>query len=240
MKLLFCIGMSAAILVMGIESEAVADANNQAVTKDWSKSKCMNFSSNKDIEDSENALKEAHSSKDFKGANALASELMDNKLGCQQRYEIADIGYKSAVALRDFSSAQGFLPVMRKHLKKKGEDVNFFDRLIQWVDENKAAHDADIEVADRDAFAIRDRTLHYVYKDFIDNRNYAGKVPTTLCEVNFAISEYGQPISVEAKCDQNEVQASLIKHIPKMLFAPKIVDGKPVVQERYGLKVRIE
>ncbi len=232
----------ASVLVVGctLMPAALAYDGDGTTGRDWTKSKCMNFRSNKDVSVPEMALKTAHSQGDRTAALELARELMANKLGCQQRYDIADIGYQSAVILKDFSSAQQFMPLMRKYLKKKGRDVKYFDQLIKWVDENQAARDPNVEVEDRQAFAVRDRTLYYVLKDFQNNNAAGRRLPQSKCKLEFAISEYGRPQNVEATCDREDVAASLKKHAPKMLFAPKILDGRPVVQERYLINVNLE
>lgn len=218
---------------------AFAESKSEFEVQNWTKSKCMNFRSNKDVSSVEMALKQAYDEREFSEALTIASELMDDKLGCQQRYDIADFGYKSAVGINDFASAQKFMPVMRKYLEQKGRDVVFFDQLIRWVDENKAAHDPEIEVADRHAFAVRDRTLHYVFQEFKNKPEKWRTIPRTECEVVFSINVYGRPGNVNADCDRSDVAEAIEKHLPKMLFAPKILDGKPVAQEQLQIKVNI-
>lgn len=234
MNLRTCLLLLAGLICISMLS-AVAEAKSEFEDQNWAKSKCMNFRSNKDVSPVELALKLAHDEGEFSKALTIASELMDDKLGCQQRYDIADFGYKSAVAISDFASAQKFMPVMRKFLEQKGRDVVFFDQLIQWVDANRDAHDASIFVADRDAIALRDRTLFYLRQDF-----RGGDIPKSKCDVLFSISEYGRPMNVNAVCEEKAVARSIEKHVPRMLFAPKVSDGKPVVQEAFFLKVNIQ
>ncbi|WP_018997740.1 hypothetical protein [Hirschia maritima] len=239
MKILY--GLATVFIIVGASiSSALAENNNDGVVKDWTKTKCMNFRSNKEIAAAEADIERDFVEKKYDKVLQSIEELMSLKLGCKQRYELADRGYRASIALSDFSQAIRFMPVMRKQIASKGGDVQFFDQLVSWVEANRIARDSSASVDDRNAYAVRDLTLQYLLSDFRKKRKFANWIPTSNCDVVLSVTKFGRVEDVQVECDIDEVELSLEKHVPKILFAPKIKNGEPVRQEKFNFKVQID